>query len=219
MKDNYLIIASVILGGSIIFSTVYYGVNNKEVSQGELTANVAQVDMQNLADNDPVLGNADAPVTIVEFSDFQCPFCQSFWAETFPQIKERYIDTGKVKFVYRDYPLDFHEMAQTFAEAGGCANEQEKFWEMQDAIFGGQQGGATLSLDDVKRFAKNLGVDEGRFNECLDTHKYADEVKKDLSDGTALGINGTPAFFINGKLVVGALPFSMFEKEIEEALK
>ena len=166
----------------------------------------------------PLLGNKNAKVTIVEFSDLQCPFCKRFFDDALPQIKKEYIDTGKVKLVYRDFPLGIHEMAQTYAEAAECAHEQGKFWEMHDKIFGEQKNGVA-TVDDLKKWARGFGVKEDQFNTCIDTKKYAEEVAKDLKDGEAAGVQGTPSFFINGKLVVGAVPFSVLEKEIEAALK
>jgi len=226
-NNGAFLIASAILAVGIIFSGAYYVTNNSGVlSRGKdgliatdgQVAQKAPVDATKLPDDDAVLGDGNAPVTIVEFSDFQCPFCGKFYDETFPQLKKEYIDTGKVKLVYRDFPLSIHEMAQTYAEAGECAHEQGKFWEMHDKIFGEQKNGVA-TIDTLKKWAKGLGVKEVQFNTCLDTHKYADEVAKDVKDGEAAGVQGTPSFFINGKLVVGAIPFSVLEKEIEAALK
>jgi len=166
-------------------------------------------------DDDPVKGDKNAPVTIIEFSDFQCPFCGKFFKETFGQIDEKYIKTGKVKMVFRDFPLSFHENAQKSAEAAECADEQGKFWEYHDMLFENQE---KLSVEDLKRYAVELGLDKDKFDSCLDSEKYKDEVKKDFSDGQKYGVSGTPAFFINGKLVSGAQPFSAFEKVIEAEL-
>jgi protein-disulfide isomerase len=166
-------------------------------------------------DGDPSIGSKDAKVTIIEFSDFQCPFCERFFSQTYPQIKSAYIDTGKVRFVYRDFPLSFHAMAQKSAEAGECANEQGKFWEYHDKIFQNQQ---SLSIDNLKSWAKQLGLDTTKFNTCLDTDKYKTEVQNDLSDGISLGVSGTPAFFINGKPLIGAQPFAAFQQIIDVEL-
>lgn len=167
------------------------------------------------ADDDPYLGKEDAPVTIIEFSDLECPFCERFHTQTFPQIKSQYIDTGKVKFVYRDFPLPMHTNAQKAAEASECADEQGKFWEYIDLIFANQ---ASLSLASLKSWAGSLGLNTSDFNKCLDSGRYADEVKKDLADGQAAGVQGTPAFFVNGQLVSGAQPFESFQSLIEAAL-
>ncbi|MBI5421378.1 MAG: DsbA family protein [Parcubacteria group bacterium] len=228
LGNGAFVIASSILAVGVIFSGVYYATNNPGVASrggnnnlaaiGAQNTQTAPIDVVKLPDDDPILGDANAPVTIVEFSDFQCPFCGKFFNETFPQIKSGYIDTGKVKLVYRDFPLAIHEMAQTYAEAGECAHEQGKFWEMHDKIFGEQKNGVA-TVADLKKWGKELGMREIQFNACLDTHKYADEVAKDVKDGLDAGVQGTPSFFINGKLVVGAVPFSVLQKEIETALK
>ncbi|MBS3128112.1 DsbA family protein [Candidatus Woesearchaeota archaeon] len=173
------------------------------------------VDMNSLVDDDPFKGDANAPVTIVEFSDFECPFCARFHKDTFPQIMKQYIDTGKVKFIYRDFPLSFHPNAQKAAEASECADDQGKFWEMHDTIF---EKGVTGGVTSFKQYALDLSLNTEMFNDCLDKGKYASEVQKDIADGSAAGITGTPGFLINGKLVSGAQPFSVFQQVIESEL-
>jgi len=227
----YMVPASIIVAGLFIAGAVFYSnseprnqVNVPQVPSG--AANVAGVAavQGDLSDDDPVLGNPDAPVTVVEFSDFQCPFCRRLFSDTLPQLKEKYVKTGKVKFVYRDFPLAFHPMAQKYAEAGECADEQGKFWQMHDKIFEeqGKQGTGTISgitVDDVKKWAKDLGLDGAGFNNCLDSGKYSEEISKDTSDGQKAGVSGTPATFVNGRLISGAVPFAQFEAAIEEELK
>lgn len=175
------------------------------------------------ADDDPFLGNANAPVTIIEFGDFQCPFCRKLWRDALPQIKAKYIDTGKAKFVYRDFPLDIHPAAEPSAQAAACANEQGKFWQYHDKIFEEQdkQGESTIryAVEDLKKWAREVGLNVNSFNTCLDSGKYKQEVDKDLQDGIAAGVTGTPGSFINGRQIKGALPFAQFEKIIEEELK
>ena len=161
------------------------------------------------------LGSADAPVTIVEFSDFQCPYCAKFYFETFGQLHEKYIKSGKVKFAYRHFPLSFHENAQKAAEASECAREQNKFWEYADKLFANQK---SLGTESLKKYAAELGLDAKKFNECLDSGKAAPLVQADLSDGLEMGVSGTPAFLINEKLISGAQPFSAFETVIEQEL-
>lgn len=167
------------------------------------------------ADDDAVMGNPDAPVEIIEFSDYQCPFCARFFEQTLPQLEQNYIDAGKVKLIYRDFPLSFHQDAQKAAEAAECAGDQGKYWEMHDRIFGNQQ---SIGVDSLKQYAQQIGLDTGQFNSCLDSGKYAEEVQKDFSDGQAAGVSGTPTFFINGVKVVGAQPYSVFEQAIEQML-
>ena len=166
-------------------------------------------------DDDPSKGLATAPVTIIEFSDFECPFCARFYSQTLGQIEEKYIDTGKVRLVYRDYPLGFHRNAQKAAEAAECADEQGKFWEMHDKIFDNQQA---IAVSDLKRYAQEIGVNTAQFNGCLDSGEMASEVEKDFQDGQSYGVTGTPGFFINGIPLSGAQPFSAFERIIEQEL-
>ena len=166
-------------------------------------------------DDDPVMGDEDADVTIIEFSDYQCPFCEKFYSQTLPLLKKDYIDTGKVKLVYRDYPLPFHPFAEKAAEAANCAGEQGKYFAMHDKIFDNQ---ASLSVDNLKLWAQQIGLDANKFNSCLDSGKMAAEVAKDLADANAAGASGTPTFFINGKRLVGAQPFAAFKTVIDEEL-
>ncbi len=173
------------------------------------------VDMEALLDDDDVRGDADAPVTIVEWSDFECPFCARFHQQTLPSIEEEYIKTGKVKLVYRDFPLSFHPNAQKAAEAAECAGEQGKYWEMHDMLFEkGVQGGVAS----FKQYAKDLSLNTAKFDTCLDSGAMAGEVQKDMADGAAVGIQGTPGFIVNGKLVSGAQPFAVFKQVIDAEL-
>lgn len=174
------------------------------------------------ADDDPSLGPSDAKVTVIEFSDFQCPFCRQHYTKTLPEIKKAYIETGKIHYVYRDFPLSFHKDAQKAAEAAECADDQGKFWAFHDKIFDGQNklgtGTVDIPLVDIKKYAKELSLDTKVFNECLDSGKYTAEVQKDFADGTSVGANATPTFFINGRILVGAQPFSEFQKIIDAEL-
>ncbi len=156
-----------------------------------------------LIDGDPVKGDANAPVTLVEFSDFQCPYCSRFAQSTIAPIEEAYVKSGKVKVVFRDYPLDNHPNALPAANAAECANEQGKFWEMHDKLFSAQDvwSQSDKSADVLKGYAKELRLDTKKFNSCFDTQKYNDEIKKDLMAGTLLGVQGTPGSFVNGKEV------------------
>ena len=193
--------------------------NNNDNNAGSndiIPTGVANVNAEEYVDDDPYLGNKNAPVTIVEFSDFQCPYCSRFRTQTFDQIKEQYIDTGKVRFVYRDFPLtSIHPMAQKSAEASECADEQGKFWEYHDNIFENQ---ASLSIDNLKKWAKDLSLNENKFNSCLDSGKYADEVKKDMNNGASVGVRGTPYFMVGNTVLEGAYPFEAFKQAIDAQL-
>lgn len=161
----------------------------------------------------PGRGPEGAKVTIVEFSDFECPFCSKA-EETVTQVMEKY--AGKVRLVFRHFPLSFHPHAPKAAEAAACANDQGKFWEMHKQLFANQKG---LSIDELKAHATAVGLDKAKFDDCLDTGKMKALVDADTKAGGDVGVTGTPAFFINGKLLSGAQPLSEFEKVIDAELK
>ncbi len=167
----------------------------------------------------PFMGESDAPLTIIEFSDYQCPFCARFFTQTLPLIEEQYIKTGKVKLVYKDFPLNsIHSEAQKAAEAARCVREQkgdEGYFKMHDKLFENQQD---LSVENYKKWARSLGVIGAKFDKCLDEGIYADAVEDELAYGESLGVTGTPAFFINGKLISGAQPFDVFKQAIDAEL-
>jgi protein-disulfide isomerase len=164
-------------------------------------------------DGAPVRGAAGAPVALVEFSDFQCPFCAQAQA-TLKQILERY--PGKVKLVYRDLPLDaIHPQARRAAEAARCARDQGKFWEYHDMLFGHFPQAAP---DDLKQYAQQVGLDLTKFEGCLSGGVHKAAVQRDVDEGSRLGITGTPAFFVNGRPLEGAQPLEAFARVIEEEL-
>lgn len=173
------------------------------------------VNMDALIENDAILGDKNAPVTIVEFSDYECPYCARFQSETLSLIKEQYIDTGKVRLIYRDFPLSFHPNAQKAAEAAECAGDQGKYYEMHDMLF---ENGVSGGVSQYKQYAKQIDLDEAEFASCLDSGKHVSEIQSDFRDGQTVGITGTPGFIINGQLVVGAQPFPVFQQIIESAL-
>jgi len=212
-----ILVAALLISGSLLYSGKSFSFAN--LFKSKSTTNKAAT----LIDDDLVLGNSKAKVTIVDFSDYQCPFCRKFWIDTFPQLKKDYIDTGKVKFVYRDYTLSFHPAAIPSAIATECAREQDKFWELADLIYKEQEkkGTATISytVADIKKWAGTLGMDMTKFNTCLDSEKYKAEVAKDTADGIKESVSGTPTFFINDKQIVGAYPYAEFQKIIDAALQ
>ena len=173
------------------------------------------LDMDVLIDDDTIKGDKNAPVTIVEWSDFECPFCTKFYTDTLPQLDEQYIKTGKVRLVYRDFPLSFHPNAQKAGEASECAKDQGRFWDMHDKLFdSGVQGGVAT----FKQYASSLGLDMSKFSSCLESGEKAAEVKKDMNDGAAAGVRGTPGFVVNGKVISGAQPFAVFKQIIDAEL-
>jgi len=169
------------------------------------------------------LGRDDAPVTVVEFADYQCPFCRKFHAETFAEIKKNYIDTGKVRYVSRDLPLDFHPNAPGAAVAARCAGEQHKFWEMRDLMV---VNAADLSPDSLLKYGQQINLDMTAFSACLNDKKYTATIQKDVADAGTLGISGTPSFVIgktaknqiDGVRIVGAVPYSVFDTAIKNQL-
>jgi predicted DsbA family dithiol-disulfide isomerase/Skp family chaperone for outer membrane proteins len=162
----------------------------------------------------PTRGPVDAPVTIVEFSDFECPYCGNLYP-TLKLIESNYAE--RVKVVYRQFPLtNIHPNAQKAAEASLCANDQQKFWELHDAMFQDQQH---LTVEALKRKAEQLKMDSTVFNECLDSGKHAETIRKDIIDGVRAGVSGTPAMFINGRFLSGAYPYGDISKVIDEELR
>lgn len=183
-------------------------------------------------DDDPVLGDKNAKVTLIDFSDYECPFCKRHFTDTYPQLKKDYIDTGKVKMVFRDLPLSFHQNAPKEAEAAECARKQggdAVYYKYHDQIFTKTTSNGTgLALDQLPIIAKELGLNVNQFQTCLDSGEFKSEVDKDLADASKVGASGTPTFFIgkstsNGEIegikVVGAQPYSAFKVIIDEQLK
>lgn len=163
-------------------------------------------------DDDPAKGNPDAPIKLIEFSEFQCPFCKRT-RPTIAKILEKYGD--KVYYVFRDFPLSFHKQAKPAANAAECAHEQNKFWEFSDKLWEKQ---SSLGKETYFSVAKDVGLNMDQFTKCYDSNKYYKEIRKDQQDGMAAGVSGTPAYFINGKFLSGAQPFPAFEEIIEEEL-
>jgi len=179
-------------------------------------------------DDDPFKGNPNAPVTVVEFSDFQCPFCSRFFTQTLPALEENYINTGKIKLVYKDFPLDnLHPNARPAHIAAECADEQGKFWEYHDVLFENQGQWSRLSSADLSsqlnQYATSMGLDSASFDSCLSSPSMADEVNADFLQAASYGATGTPTFFIgnekNGFIkLVGAQPYAAFQAAINAQL-
>jgi len=161
----------------------------------------------------PALGGKDAPVTIVEFTDFQCPYCKASEA-TLKQLRSKYGD--KIRLVHMDFPLPFHAHSLDAAKAARCANEQGKFWQFHDSLFANQ---SKLAPDDLKATAKTLGMNSTKFDACFATTKFDAQIKTDQAAGEKLSVDGTPAFFINGRPLTGAQPLPKFEDLIDDELQ
>jgi len=198
-----------------------------EADTGKLPADVVTVtpsptpDTNFNTDSDHTLGDPKAPITIVEFSDYQCPFCLRHYQQTLPQLKEKYIDTGKAKYVFMDFPIDsLHPQARKAAEAAECAGAQGKYWEMHEKLFGDQASwnGNDKAADVFKQYAAGLELDATAFAACLDGDQFANEIAADQQDGADAGVEGTPAFFINGRFVSGAQPIEVFQQLLDQLL-
>ncbi|MCW1888270.1 MAG: DsbA family protein [Candidatus Moranbacteria bacterium] len=238
-----LIAFAIILGAIIIAGAIALSKTATNIPQGntakEALAPSKPVDDQAptgpvvvSTDNDPVLGDKNAPLTLIEFSDYECPFCKRSFTDVLPELKKTYIDTGKVKLVFRDYPLPFHANGQKEAEAAECArslSDDDAYFKFHDQIFTKTKSNGTgLALTELPMIAKSLGLDVTQFQQCLDSDSFKEEVTKDIADGSAVGVSGTPSYFIgasskdgkiNGKILVGAQPFTAFKALIDEELK
>ena len=170
-----------------------------------------------------VLGKSDAPLTLVEFTDYQCPFCGRFETTTFPEIKKNYIDTGKVRFILRDLPLDFHPFALKAAQSVHCAGDQGKYWEMKELVFKNQN---KIDVDSLAGYAKDLSLNGDTFKSCMADGKHLKEIGNEAKYAASLGITGTPTFVlgkavgdsVEGRVIVGAQPLAAFEAAINEML-
>lgn len=240
-SPNAIIISIAILVGALFISSAIVGrgttVNSGDSKLGAVKENTvppaAPTPQEGTVSitNDPVLGKKDAPVTIVEFSDFECPFCKRAFTEVLPQLKKEYIETGKVKLVYKDFPLDFHANAQKEAEAAQCAFDEggdSAYYQFHDSIFTQTKGNGTgLALTELPLIAQKLGLDQAKFQQCLDSGKNEQEVKDDMAEGEKVGVSGTPSWVIGksngdsieGKLIVGAQPYAALKAVIDSALE
>ena len=242
-KNLAMMCGTVILAAIIISGTVLY--NNSKPSNNNVVVNGNTPSQQQpqqqptgpvkvSIDDDAVLGDKNAPLTMIEFSDYECPFCKRHFTDVYPQIKKDYIDTGKVKFVFRDYIAvpSHNPLATSQAMAAECSREQggdSVYFKYHDEIFkrttSNGNGMAVLQLGVI---AKDLGLNVSAFQSCLDSNKYKDEVNKDIADGQKVGVNGTPSFFvgksnssgtIDGTIIVGAQPYAAFQTAIDQLLK
>ncbi len=171
--------------------------------------------------NANTMGDPNAPVKIVEYADFQCPYCRMFWQETEPQIVENYVKTGKVYFEYHSVGAFIGPESASAAEAAYCAGDQGKFWAYHDMLFTNWTGEnvGDFTNANLEKFASSLGLNQAQFNDCLTSGKYAARVQDDVNSARAAGIHATPSFLINGKLLQGAQPYSAFQQAIEAALQ
>jgi len=243
---NGLIIGLIAVVGIAAFFAGSYtsNLNSNQISQGDLEDAIAKLELKLLQeqlpteqpqlpvkisiDDDPIIGDPDAPITIVEFSDFQCPFCARFHIQTLPSILEEYIETGKVKLVFRDFPIQsIHPNALPASVASECANEQGKFKEMHDKLFDNQNEWNKQETVDAlslfSQYATEIQLDQETFDSCLTNGSYIEEIRNDLDDGRDYGVSGTPGFFVGNDQIgyvelKGAQPFESFKKIIDAQL-
>ena len=244
---NGLIITTVIAIGisSFLGGTYIANLDSNQISQEELDEAIAKLELKILqnklpsnqpmielkisADNDPIIGSSNAPITIIEFSDFQCPFCAKFHTQTLPKIMNEYVKEGKVKLVFRDFPIQsIHSNALLASVAAECANEQEKFKEMHDRLFENQNEWNSKNTDNLiilfNQYSLEMEMEKEKFDSCLKNGKHIKEIQEDLEDGRTYGVTGTPSFFIgNDKIgfteLKGAHPFENFKNVIDTQLK
>ena len=215
-SSSYLIPISIIIAGALVAGAVWFQSGKKIDTTANISGKLAKVEIGNL----PLLGNAEAKVTLVEFGDYQCPFCGRLFKETEPQIREQYLKTGQAKMAWRDFAF-LGEESYWAAEAARCANDQGQFWQFHDYLFNHQNGEnqGAFTKNNLKKFAGEMGLNQPDFNSCLDSDKYLQAVKDDTDAGKAAGVNSTPSVFVNGENIVGAQPFSVFKSAIDKYLK
>lgn len=221
---RYLIIAGSLLQVALLAVLIFFIVGfNKKLDL--LTTRLADRNLEappgparvNLAPDPqaPSMGSDTAKVKMVVFSDFECGFCKTFAVETLPKLKADFVDKGLLRIEFRDLPLDMHKNAPAAAEAGACANEQGRFWELHDLFFHNQQH---LSDAYINAAAQKLSLDEQRFTQCLESHRHKAGIDKDMEDARAQGITGTPTIIINGNVVLGSRPYDQFTEMINSEL-
>ena len=243
---NGLIIGIIVAVGVAAFFAGSYSsnLNSEQISQQDLDEAIAKLELKILqnqlpteqpkppvkisADDDPIIGDPNAPITIIEFSDFECPFCARFHVQTLPSLLEEYIDQGKVKLVFRDFPIQsIHPNAVPAAVAANCANDQGNFRGMHDMIFENQNEWSNLETVDAlmtfSQYAGELQLDQEIFDSCLTSGKHIEEIQKDLQDGRDYQVTGTPGFFVGNDEIgfvelKGAQPFESFKKVIDAQL-
>ncbi|MCE2614434.1 MAG: DsbA family protein [Nitrosopumilus sp. (ex Thoosa mismalolli)] len=246
-SPNYgLVIGLVVAVGVAAFFAGMYFSNSEQITQEDFDDAISKLELKMLqnqlptqqpqpqmpknisADDDPIIGDPNAPITIIEFSDFECPFCARFHVQTLPALMNEYINEGKVKLVFRDFPIQsIHPNALPASVAAECADEQGKFKEMHDVLFDNQgQWSNVETVDAVSLFmqyASAMELEQEQFDSCLTNGKYIDEIRGDLNDGRDYGVSGTPGFFVGNDEIgyvelKGAQPFESFKKVIDAQL-
>lgn len=226
MKEEYILPVSILAAAVLIAGAVIYTAGMPgAIDNGGNAENkpvVVTSDVLKLTNEDVVLGDLNAPVTIIEYSDFQCPFCGRFFTQTETQVRENYIKNNQVKFVYRHFAF-LSEESNKAAEAVECAKDQGKFWDFHDAIFiseekDGKEHNGNLNRALFMSMAAGLGMDTEQFGSCFDSQKYAAKVNRDKAEAQTIGVQATPTLFVNGTKIEGAMPYAQFKAAIDQAL-
>lgn len=229
-RKDYLLPASILIAGVMISGSIFYLVGNQNQNRAGLGLAREQLDPESgqalqspkISSRDVILGDLNAKVALIEYGDYQCPFCGRFFSDTESLIRENYIKSGKVKMVYRNFAFLGPESFAA-AEAAECARDQKQFWAYHDLLFtteiqDGSEHNGNLNRDLFMKLAGQLKLDTNAFGACVDNKKYADLIKKDASDAKAVGVNSTPIIFINDQKIQGALPYDNFKSVIDNFL-
>jgi protein-disulfide isomerase len=229
-----ILVAAVMVGGAIVFATLYKGGGAQvptAANPGNVVAatstTVSAAQAMTLGPRDAILGTANAPVTLIEYGDYQCPFCTQFFSQTESQIIKNYINTGKVRMVFRDYAFLGPESTAA-ANAAQCAEDQNRLWAYHDALYtakigdeakGGNEDDGFYNTAEFLKLASQAGLNIPTFTSCINNSTDASIVAQEKAGGSAAGINSTPSFIINGQILTGAQPYSVFQQALDSALK
>ena len=227
-KRDYLLPASILVAAILISGSIVYLVGSKSgggvgaKDSGELAA-IKETTELKTSDRDVILGDPKAPVTLIEYGDYQCPFCGRFFKQVEFPLRENYIKTGKVKMVFKNFQFLGSESIAA-AEAAECAKDQKQFWAYHDALYeteikDGRENNGNLNRDLFLKLADELKLDHSAFASCFDSEKYASQIEEDNNKAKALGVNSTPTTFVNSQKLVGALPYAQFKAAIDSILK
>lgn len=228
-----ILVAAVMVGGAIVFATLYKGgaapTGSNAGGAGTTVASTTETTAQamTLGPRDAILGNASATVTLIEYGDYQCPFCGEFFSQTEPEIVQNYVNTGKVRMVFRDFAFLGPE-STVAANAAQCAEDQDKLWPYHDALYsakvaddanGGQEDDGFFSTAELLKLGQQVGLNMATFTSCVENNTDANIVSQEKSDAAAVGITATPSFLLNGQMITGAQPYSVFQSAIDSALQ
>ncbi|MEK7146636.1 MAG: DsbA family protein [Patescibacteria group bacterium] len=222
-QKDYFLPASILIAGILIAGSVIYSTGLKNTPAQPFEANLGIIATSPQIGDDVILGSKDAPITIVEFGDYQCPFCARFFSEAEPQIRKEYIETGKAKMVYKDFAFLGPE-SQAAAQAAECAKDQNSYWLYHDFLYreeiaDNQENNGNLTSARLKEMALEIGLNQEQFNSCFDSKKYEAEVSDDYTEAQGLDVRATPTIFINDQKFEGSLPFSVFKEVIDKILE